>query len=128
MSLGSTSPADDVLDQRNLAGKRVLVTGVSSGVGVETARVLAAHGASVVGTAHNLAKGAAALDLFGCKGNAKFVALDLSSFASVSACADLLLADAQPFDAIIANAGVMAVQFALTSAVQNGDDPLRGRV
>lgn len=115
MSFGSTSTADDVLDGRNLAGKRVLVTGISSGVGVETARVLAAHGASVVGTARNLAKGAAAIEAVGSKGNMELVELDLSSLKSVRACADVLLASAKPFDAIIANAGVMAVPFALTA-------------
>jgi hypothetical protein len=41
---------------RDLSGKRVLVTGVSAGLGVETARALAAHGAIVVGAARDLDK------------------------------------------------------------------------
>ena len=53
---GATSTADDVLSGRNLSGRRVLVTGVSAGLGVETARALAAHGAQVVGAARDLAK------------------------------------------------------------------------
>ena len=40
-----TSTTDEVLSGVNLSGKRVLVTGVSAGLGVETARALAAHGA-----------------------------------------------------------------------------------
>jgi len=44
---GATSTTDDVLEGVSLSGKRVLVTGVSAGLGVETARALAAHGAQV---------------------------------------------------------------------------------
>jgi NAD(P)-dependent dehydrogenase (short-subunit alcohol dehydrogenase family) len=53
---GATSTTDDVLSGKDLNGKRVLVTGVSAGLGVETARALAAHGAKVVGAARDLAK------------------------------------------------------------------------
>ena len=57
---GSTSTTEDVLSGINLKGKRILVTGVSAGLGVETARSLAAHGAQVVGAARDLAKAEAA--------------------------------------------------------------------
>ena len=57
---GETSATDEVLSGVNLKGKRVLVTGVSSGLGVETARSLAAHGAQVVGAARDLKKADAA--------------------------------------------------------------------
>jgi len=57
---GATSTTDEVLDGVDLSGKRILVTGVSAGLGVETARVLAAHGALVVGAARNLDKARAA--------------------------------------------------------------------
>jgi hypothetical protein len=46
---GPTSTTDDVLAGVDLQGKRILVTGVSAGLGVETARSLAAHGAQVIG-------------------------------------------------------------------------------
>jgi trans-2-enoyl-CoA reductase len=49
LAFGATSTTDDVLEGVNLKGKRVLVTGVSAGLGVETARALAAHGADVIG-------------------------------------------------------------------------------
>src|SRR5580698_9618572 len=53
---GATSTTDEVLDGVDLRGKRVLVTGVSAGLGVETARSLVAHGAQVVGAARDLVK------------------------------------------------------------------------
>jgi 3-oxoacyl-ACP reductase-like protein len=53
---GATSTTEDVSSGVNLQGKRILVTGVSAGIGVETARSLAAHGAQVVGAARDLAK------------------------------------------------------------------------
>ena len=52
----ATSTTDDVLDGVDLKGKRILVTGVSAGLGVETARALVAHGADVVGAARDLEK------------------------------------------------------------------------
>lgn len=55
-TFGARSTTEDVLSGVSLKGKRVLVTGVSAGLGVETARALAAHGAQVVGAARNLTK------------------------------------------------------------------------
>ena len=46
---GAKSTTEDVLVGIDLKGKRILVTGVSAGLGVETARALVAHGADVVG-------------------------------------------------------------------------------
>ena len=57
---GATSAADDVLFGISLKGKWILVTGASAGLGVETARSLAAHGAHVVGAVRDLNKGEAA--------------------------------------------------------------------
>jgi NADP-dependent 3-hydroxy acid dehydrogenase YdfG len=48
---GATSTTDEVLKGIDLHGKRILVTGVSAGLGIETSRALAAHGAHVVGAA-----------------------------------------------------------------------------
>ena len=61
-SFGATSTTDEVLRGINLSGKRVLVTGVSAGLGVETARALAAHGAEVIGAARDLSKAQAATE------------------------------------------------------------------
>jgi NAD(P)-dependent dehydrogenase (short-subunit alcohol dehydrogenase family) len=111
-SFGAKSTTDEVLRGIVLSGKRVLVTGVSAGLGVETARVLAAHGAQVVGAARDLAKAHTATEQVRAQaangGSLRLVQLDLASLASVRRCADGLLEDNKPFDMIIANAGVMA--------------------
>src|SRR5690348_5854071 len=116
---GETSTTDEVLSGVNLKGKRVLVTGVSAGLGVETARSLAAHGAQVVGAARDLKKADAATDQVkkdaaANGGSFELIALDLASLTSVRACADALLKNGEPFDVIITNAGVMATPFGHT--------------
>jgi NAD(P)-dependent dehydrogenase (short-subunit alcohol dehydrogenase family) len=113
------STADEVLAGIDLKGKRFLITGASSGIGLETARSLVSHGASVVGAVRNLAKAelatASVRDAASQRGGSlELIDLDLASLQSVRACADKLLADGQPFDAIIANAGVMATPFGRT--------------
>ncbi|HEV7356475.1 MAG TPA: SDR family NAD(P)-dependent oxidoreductase [Steroidobacteraceae bacterium] len=111
-SFGAASITDEVLRGINLTGKRVLVTGVSAGLGVETARTLAAHGAQVTGAARDLSKAQAATqpvrEQAASGGSLELVQLDLASLESVRRCADGLLAASKPFDLIIANAGVMA--------------------
>jgi NAD(P)-dependent dehydrogenase (short-subunit alcohol dehydrogenase family) len=114
-SFGATSTTDDVLAGVDLSGKRVLVTGVSAGLGVETARVLVAHGAHVTGAARDLAKAEAATRHIGAAGALDLVALDLASLANVRACADALVKTGRPFDLVIANAGVMACPFGKTA-------------
>ena len=116
---GATSSTDEVLSGVNLQGKRILVTGVSAGIGVETARSLAAHGAHVVGAVRNLSKAEAATalvrkDAAANGGRFELIELDLGHLQSVRACADQLLAQGEPFDVIIANAGVMATPFGHT--------------
>src|SRR5271165_1659023 len=106
-TFGYESTADEVLEGVDLSGKRVLVTGVSAGLGVETARSIVAHGGTVVGTARDLAKARNALAQAGNPA-VELVEADLASLASVRKAADELLARAKPFDVIIANAGVMA--------------------
>jgi len=117
---GATSTTEDVLSGVNLQGKRILVTGVSAGLGVETARSLAAHGAHVVGAARDVTKAEAATaqvrqDAAGHGGSFELVALDLASLKSVRACATELIAKGEPFDLVIANAGVMATPFGHTA-------------
>ena len=116
---GATSTADEVLSGVNLRGKRILVTGVSAGLGLETARSLAAHGAHVLGAARDLKKAAAATDDVGQDarsggGSFELVELDLASLKSLRHSADKLLAQGQPLDVVIANAGVMATPFGRT--------------
>jgi NAD(P)-dependent dehydrogenase (short-subunit alcohol dehydrogenase family) len=118
-SFGATSTTDDVLSGVNLKDKRILITGVSAGIGVETARSLAAHGAQVVGAARDLNKARAATeqvrkDAVANAGEFELIELDLANLKSVRACADWLLAKGEPFDVVIANAGVMATPFGHT--------------
>src|SRR6478752_6911233 len=105
---GATSTTDDVLSGRDLSRKRVLVTGVSAGLGVETARALMVHGAHVVGAARDLAKAERATAEVRAQaangGGLELVELDLASLESVRACADALLGNGRPFAAVIANA------------------------
>jgi len=113
-TFGAKSTTDEVLAGVNLTGKRVLVTGVSAGLGVETARTLAAHGASVTGTARDLDKARRALAAAGAEG-IDLVEMDLASLASVREAADALNARGETFDLVIANAGVMATPLGHTA-------------
>ena len=118
-TFGATSTTDEVLEGVSLSGKRVLVTGVSAGLGVETARALAAHGAEVVGAARDLVKAKAATAAVRAEvangGSLELIRLDLASLASVRACADALVDDGKLFDLVICNAGVMATPLGTTS-------------
>jgi NAD(P)-dependent dehydrogenase (short-subunit alcohol dehydrogenase family) len=119
-TFGATSTTDDVLSGVNLKGKRILVTGVSAGLGVETARSLAAHGAQVVGAARDLNKAEGATtqvrkDAAANGGSFELIELDLANLNRVRACAHGLLAKGEPFDVVIANAGVMATPFGHTA-------------
>jgi NAD(P)-dependent dehydrogenase (short-subunit alcohol dehydrogenase family) len=111
--LGAKSTTDEVLAGVDLKGKRILVTGVSAGIGIETARALVAHGADVVGAVRDLEKAKRAtteVSKAAAENGASFelIELDLASLKSVRAAADKLVADGRLFDVIIANAGVMA--------------------
>jgi NAD(P)-dependent dehydrogenase (short-subunit alcohol dehydrogenase family) len=109
-TFGAHSTTDEVLDGIDLTGKRILVTGVSAGLGVETARSLKAHGAHVVGAARDLKKAErAGAGIFAEKNGAfELIELNLASLKSVRAAADGLVAKGEKFDLVIANAGVMA--------------------
>ncbi|QKS00747.1 SDR family NAD(P)-dependent oxidoreductase [Sphingomonas sp. CL5.1] len=117
---GAESTTDDVLAGMDLHGRRILVTGVSAGLGVETARSLVARGADVVGAARDLAKAERATESVRAAakesgGSFALMELDLASLASVRAAADRLVADGRPFDVVIANAGVMATPLGHTA-------------
>jgi NAD(P)-dependent dehydrogenase (short-subunit alcohol dehydrogenase family) len=117
---GATATTDEVLSGVNLSGKRILVTGVSAGLGVETARALAAHGAHVVGAARDLVKAESATnqvreDASRNGGAFEVIELDLANLKSVRTCSQKLLDKGEPFDVVIANAGVMATPFGHTA-------------
>jgi len=104
----ATSTAADVIDGIDLTGRRAIVTGGASGIGVETARALAGAGAEVTIAARNPAAGEqVAAEITASTGNKQvFVApLDLSDLASVTAFAG---AWDGPLHILVNNAGMMA--------------------
>lgn len=93
----------------DIAGKEVLITGANSGIGLETAAVLASRGALVTITARDRARGEAALDTIRRRAKGADIALldlDLASLASVRDCAKAYLARGRPLHVLINNAGV----------------------
>lgn len=110
---GATSTTDEVLAGIDLRGKRAFITGVSAGLGLETARALVAHGASVTGTARDLQKAERATAQVReaaqhSGGDLTLRQMDLADLASVRAVGDAMTAAGQPFDLVVANAGIMA--------------------
>ncbi|MCA2227011.1 SDR family NAD(P)-dependent oxidoreductase [Nonomuraea aurantiaca] len=102
------STAAEVLDGVDLTGRRAIVTGGASGIGVETARALAAAGAEVTLAVRNLDAGAAtAADITATTGNKQiFVApLDLADRGTVTS---FVSAWEGPLHMLVNNAGVMA--------------------
>ena len=104
---GKSSTAEDVTAGLDLRGKLALVTGVNSGIGFETMRVLTLRGAEVIGTARTLAKAEAACR--DSKGKTIPLACELESQDSIRACAAQVAKLGRPLDLLIANAGIMAL-------------------
>jgi len=101
--------ATDVPDQ---AGRTAVVTGASGGLGLETARVLAARGAEVVLACRDAAKAGRAAELIRAesgRASVRIVRLDLASLASVREAAEEIRSGCPRLDLLINNAGVMAV-------------------
>jgi NAD(P)-dependent dehydrogenase (short-subunit alcohol dehydrogenase family) len=103
---GYASTAAEVTEGLSLAGRTVLVTGCSSGIGQEAMRVLALRGARVVGTARTLEKAEHACA--GMSGATLPLACELAEPASIAGCIEALKQAHVRLDAIICNAGVMA--------------------
>src|SRR5882672_12871987 len=95
------STADDVLSGVDLAGKTILITGCNSGIGFESMRALAAHGACVIGLARTL--GAAREACAKAGGSTTPVACDLGDFGSITSGSAAVRALGRPLDAIITN-------------------------
>ncbi|KAH6892534.1 hypothetical protein B0T10DRAFT_400913 [Thelonectria olida] len=112
-----TGPGDarptalQIIQDNDLEGKlseeKILITGCSSGIGIETARALAKTGATLYLTARDLEKAKEALDDLVDSDKVHLLALDLNSFASVRACAAEFLSKSSSLNILINNAGVM---------------------
>jgi len=106
---------EDIPDQ---GGKSVIVTGANSGIGFETARFLALHGATVIMACRNLEKGQAAADQIRSqnpRGQVILQRLDLADLASVGQFAENYLAEFDRLDILINNAGVMVPPYQRTA-------------
>lgn len=102
---GARTTAADVLSGIDLTGKRAIVTGGHSGLGLETTRALTAAGAQVIVGARNpKAARAATRDL----PDVTVDALDLADLASVDLFAKRILASGHHIDMLVNNAGIMA--------------------
>jgi NAD(P)-dependent dehydrogenase (short-subunit alcohol dehydrogenase family) len=102
---GFDSTAAEVIAGVDLSGRRAIVTGASSGIGIETARALAGGGAEVTLAVRDLAAGERVAADIG--GNVTVAALDLSDLDSVDT---FVAAWDGPLHILVNNAGVMAIQ------------------
>lgn len=114
---GHGSTALEVIDGIDLTGKTAIVTGASSGLGVETARALATAGARVLVPVRNRAKGdAVSADLRAATGSelVEVHDMDLSDPSSVRSFAESFVAEGSPLHILINNAGIMACPLSRT--------------
>jgi WW domain-containing oxidoreductase len=102
---GPRSTADDVLAGLDLSHRTILVTGCNAGIGFETFRALAHHGAHVIGLARNLQAARDACRRAG--GSSSAVACDLADLGSVIEATRMVRRLDRPLDAIVAGAGIM---------------------
>jgi len=101
----------------DLTGKTYLVTGVTAGIGAETARVLALRGATVLSAARSLHRAAeACARLYAGKGRLVPLACDLESLASVRQC--IAAVSQHKLDAIVCNAGVALPELKLVNGIE----------
>jgi WW domain-containing oxidoreductase len=105
---GYASTAEEVTAGVDLSGKTMLVTGVNSGLGLETVRVLAMRGAKIVGAARSEEKAKAALAEAGAAAGVP-LACELSEPASVRAAVARVQELGLTLDVVLCNAGIMAL-------------------
>lgn len=113
---GNTS-ALEILQGRDLSDKVVLITGANSGIGFETAKSFALHGAHVILACRNLSRANRAVSLIQQewhKARVEAMMLDLASFRSVREFTDTFKAKKLPLHILVCNAGVCTQPWRLT--------------
>ncbi|XP_027164064.1 short-chain dehydrogenase TIC 32, chloroplastic-like isoform X1 [Coffea eugenioides] len=113
----SSSTAEEVTQGIDGSGLTAIVTGASSGIGAETARVLALRGVSVIMGVRNMAAGQEVKDAIvkeTPEAKVDVLELDLSSLASVRNFAKEFNSSGRPLNILINNAGVMGTTFELS--------------
>jgi len=117
-AFGRETTTTEVLSGIDLDGRAAFVTGASGGLGAETARALAEKGASLTLAARDLEKLRGVVESIRSStgnSNVELAELDLTSPASVRACAKGWLADHDALQLLVNNAGIMACPLARTA-------------
>lgn len=119
-TLGKRTTAVEALRGQRLDGRTAIVTGATSGIGVETARALAFAGADVVMACRSAASGedvaeALRAELPSTAGRLEVAVLELADLESVRAFVARFLASGRTLDVLVNNAGVMARPLTLTA-------------
>jgi len=118
MTFAFESTTDDVLDGIDLSGRRFVITGAASGLGEESTRALAAHGASILMLARDPQKNTDAAERVRATvpdADLTLDTVDLADLASVRAFAGRYVESGTPIDVLMNNAGVMACPFEHTA-------------
>jgi len=118
MTLGFDTATDDVIAGLDRRDAVVVITGASTGIGLETARALASIGATVVLAGRNAEKHRGAIDKIRVRhpdANVSHVELDLTSLASAREAAHAIREAHPAIDLLINNAGVMYTPFERTA-------------
>ena len=105
---GYRTTAREAAAGHDLAGRRIIVTGAASGIGVETARALALQGAEVTIAARDLAKAQGVADAINAEAGGKRVAVGKLDLADLSSVRSFASSWSGPLHVLINNAGVMA--------------------
>jgi NAD(P)-dependent dehydrogenase (short-subunit alcohol dehydrogenase family) len=117
-AFGRDTTTEEVLEGIDLTGRRFVVTGAASGLGRESSRALAAHGATVTLVARSKDRAEAAVAEVGAMvhgADLQAGVADLADLASIRAFADTYLAGHDAVDVLVNNAGVMASPFGHTA-------------
>lgn len=118
MSFTADSTTTDVLDGVDLSGRRFVITGAASGLGEESTRALAAHGASVLMLARDSNKNGDAVERIRATvpdADLRVDQVDLADLASIRSFCRRFTDGGEPIDVLINNAGVMACPFGHTA-------------